>query len=71
MADFPTLAQIIDQHERVYSPFVQRDYCTCGDWSDDSRHDNGHATHAEVADAAWNRLRVLLAEQFSEARRRC
>lgn len=23
---------------------------------------------AEVADAAWNRLRVLLAEQFSEAR---
>mgnify|MGYP001449041961 CR=1 FL=1 len=59
MADFPTLAQIIDQHERVYSPFAQRDYCTCGEWSDDSRHNNGHATHGEHVQAVWLETRTI------------
>lgn len=59
MADFSTLAQIIGQHERVYSPFVQRDYCTCGEWSDDSRYDNGHTTHSEHVQAVWLETRTI------------
>lgn len=56
MSETPSLAKVVGLHQAVYATFSQNYVCTCDEWADTDRRNNGHLTHGEHVQAVWREL---------------